>query len=454
MIDQLATAALLGAFRGEAAVDRDALAAVLVAPRTARRRAARRRERRRQPADRHADGEPVAVDALVEVGVAGGSCAPPCAPRPDARAVPRPVRAARRARRRRLVATPASSASSSLHNLLASGYEGRGLRHQPAGRGRCSASRPSPTSPSSPTTRSTSSFVCTPASANVGAAAGLRGKGRRAAFVTSAGYGEAGDEGGRAEAELVALGDELGILLAGPNGQGVVSTPVHALRPDRRARTRRPGASASPARAATSCRASSTSPAPRASGVSRAVSAGNAAAVDGRRLPRPTTPTTRRPPSAWPTSRASTTAAALFDALGRGGRRASRWCWSRAGPPRAGRGRPPATPARSPPTTRCSTGRAGPPASPGRRRSRRRSRPPPRSPPSRRRRGPNVVVLTTAGGWGVVTADAIARDRDLRPARAARRPRAPPSTRCCRRDGAATTRSTAPAARRVTPFPT
>jgi acyl-CoA synthetase (NDP forming) len=27
--------------------------------------------------------------------------------------------------------------------------------------------------------------------------------------------------------------------------------------------------------------------------------------------------------------------------------------------------------------------------------------------------GPRVVVLTTAGGWGVVTADAIARDRDL-----------------------------------------
>ncbi len=27
--------------------------------------------------------------------------------------------------------------------------------------------------------------------------------------------------------------------------------------------------------------------------------------------------------------------------------------------------------------------------------------------------GPNVVVLTTAGGWGVVTADAITRDRDL-----------------------------------------
>ena len=33
--------------------------------------------------------------------------------------------------------------------------------------------------------------------------------------------------------------DELGILLAGPNGQGVVSTPVHAVRADRRARPAR-----------------------------------------------------------------------------------------------------------------------------------------------------------------------------------------------------------------------
>ena len=36
--------------------------------------------------------------------------------------------------------------------------------------------------------------------------------------------------------------------------------------------------------------------------------------------------------------------------------------------------------------------------------------------------GPNVVVLTTAGGWGVVTADAIARDGDLRLLGPARRP--------------------------------
>ena len=54
------------------------------------------------------------------------------------------------------------------------------------------------------------------------------------------------------------------------------------------------------------------------------------------------------------------------------------------------------------------------PASPGRPPSRRRSRRRPRSPRSRCPTGPNVVVLTTAGGWGVVTADAIARDGDLR----------------------------------------
>src|SRR5262249_51874355 len=42
----------------------------------------------------------------------------------------------------------------------------------------------------------------------------------------SAGYGEAGDSGRHAEAELVQAADDLGLLLAGPNGQGVVSTPA------------------------------------------------------------------------------------------------------------------------------------------------------------------------------------------------------------------------------------
>lgn len=70
-------------------------------------------------------------------------------------------------------------------------------------------------------------FVCTPASANPDLLRACAAKGIKAAFLTSAGYGEAGEEGRRAERELVALADELGILLAGPNGQGVVSTPAN-----------------------------------------------------------------------------------------------------------------------------------------------------------------------------------------------------------------------------------
>jgi acyl-CoA synthetase (NDP forming) len=69
-------------------------------------------------------------------------------------------------------------------------------------------------------------FVCTPAAANADLLRAAAAKGITAAFVTSAGYGEAGPEGRQAETELVALAHELGMLLAGPNGQGVVSTPA------------------------------------------------------------------------------------------------------------------------------------------------------------------------------------------------------------------------------------
>ena len=105
-------------------------------------------------------------------------------------------------------------------------------------------------------------------------------EGVRAAFLTSAGYGEAGDDGpaGRS-ASWSRSRDELGILLAGPNGQGVVSTPARlcaqivAPEPARRAGSR------SRASRATSSRRSRTGPTQTGVGVSRAVSAGNAAAV-------------------------------------------------------------------------------------------------------------------------------------------------------------------------------
>ena len=51
-------------------------------------------------------------------------------------------------------------------------------------------------------------------------------RGIEAAFITSAGYGEAGEEGRDGRAGPGRPGRRLGVLVAGPNGQGVVSTPV------------------------------------------------------------------------------------------------------------------------------------------------------------------------------------------------------------------------------------
>ena len=81
-------------------------------------------------------------------------------------------------------------------------------------------------------------------------------RGIRAAFITSAGYGEAGDEGRRAEADLVALADELGCCSPDPNGQGLVSTPRQLVRADRGAVPAARVGSRSRASRATSCRRS------------------------------------------------------------------------------------------------------------------------------------------------------------------------------------------------------
>ncbi|MBI2708407.1 MAG: CoA-binding protein [Actinobacteria bacterium] len=113
----------------------------------------------------------------------------------------------------------------SLHNLLAAGYSGRVF----------ATNREGVEVLGVPTARGVEElpdgaadlvFVCTPASANPDLLRACAAKGVRAAFLTSAGYGEAGAQGRRAQDDLVALADEVGILLAGPNGQGVVSTPA------------------------------------------------------------------------------------------------------------------------------------------------------------------------------------------------------------------------------------
>jgi acetyltransferase len=69
-------------------------------------------------------------------------------------------------------------------------------------------------------------FFCTPASSNEQLLKQCAQLGISSAFIASAGYRESGESGEVAEASLLSLANSLGMLIAGPNGQGVVSTPA------------------------------------------------------------------------------------------------------------------------------------------------------------------------------------------------------------------------------------
>ena len=224
--DRLATRALLGAFRGEPAIDRDALARVLLG-------LSRLAQERADVASVDLNplivrgGVPLAVDALVEL-------LPEPEPAPPPRARPSDAEVLERFRplfhpRGIIVAGasthPAKFGFVALHNLRRFGYAGRLF----------AVNRDGGDVLGQPTVRTVDEipdgaadlvFVCTPNQANVDLLRACAKKGVRAAFVASGGYGEAGEQGRALERELVAVANSLGILLAGPNGQGVISTPV------------------------------------------------------------------------------------------------------------------------------------------------------------------------------------------------------------------------------------
>jgi acetyltransferase len=75
-----------------------------------------------------------------------------------------------------------------------------------------------------PSGRADLAFICTPTMVNEALVRACHRIGVRAAFVASGGYAESGEDGAALERQLIAAADELGIVLAGPNGQGVVST--------------------------------------------------------------------------------------------------------------------------------------------------------------------------------------------------------------------------------------
>jgi acyl-CoA synthetase (NDP forming) len=419
MIDALATQRLLGPFRGEAAVDRAALTAVLVG---LGRLAAERADVVSvdvNPLIVRPDGTPVAVDALVEVGEVGevGEVAEMDADSGlPATARSRPSAEAFGAlfEPRAVLVTGASSHPGkfgfvSLHNLLAAGYAGGVYATNLQGE-EVLGVRTVADIADLPDGAIDLAFVCTPASANPGILKACAAKGIRAAFLTSAGYGEAGEEGRAAEAGLVAIADELGILLAGPNGQGVVSTPARLC-----AQIVAPYPPAGRIGVASQSGnfVSSFMNLARATGVgiSRAVSAGNAAAVsvadyldfyaddpatavglaylegitDGRALMSRLAGAAARKPlvllKGGATEGGARAAASHTGALAADDKVFDGACRA-AGITRA-----------------MSVDEAFEAAATFA------TQPSPS--------GPNVVVLTTAGGWGVVTADAVTRDRDL-----------------------------------------
>ena len=407
MIDGLATQRLLGPFRGEAPVSRHHLVDLLVG---LGRLATERPDVQSvdvNPLIVTPAGVPIAVDALVELGEPHVAH-PPMRPRPDDdrfRALFEP---------KGVLITGASTHPGkfgfvSLHNLLASGYEGAVHATNLQGE-EVLGIRTVTDIDQVPDGEVDLVFVCTPAATNPDILRACAAKGIRAAFLTSAGYGEAGEEGRRAEAELVALADELGILLAGPNGQGVVSTPAHLC-----AQIVAPYPPAGRIGVASQSGnfVSSFLNLARASGVgvSRAVSAGNAAATGVADYL-----------DYYADDAATAVGLAYVEGITDGAGLMSRLAGAAARKPlvllkggaTAGGARAAAShtgalaaddkvfdgACRAAGITRAMSVEEAFEAA-----ATFATQPLPA--------GPNVVVLTTAGGWGVVTADAITRDPDL-----------------------------------------
>jgi len=404
MIDDLSTRKLLDEFRGDAAVDRRALVDVL----TGLSRLALERPDVASvdvnPLIVDRSGRPVAVDALVEIGTVDAESS-------NARPTPTSEQFAALFEPRGVLVTGASTHPGkfgfvSLHNILAAGYRGGVFGTNLQGE-EVLGIRTVADIAALPDDAIDLVFVCTPAAANPDLLRACAAKGVRAAFLTSAGYGEAGEEGRRAEDELVRLADELGILLAGPNGQGVVSTPASLC-----AQIVAPYPPAGRIGVASQSGnfVSSFMNYARASGVgiSRAVSAGNAAAVsvadylgyyaddpatavglaylegisDGRALMRRLASAAAHKPlvivKGGATEGGAKAAASHTGALAADDKVFDGWC-------------------RAIGVTRAATVEEAYEAA-----ATFATQPLPA--------GPNTVVLTTAGGWGVVTSDAITRD--------------------------------------------
>jgi acetyltransferase len=171
-------------------------------------------------------GKPIAVDALVALGTSAP--APRSTPRSDAAAALarfRPLFEPRGVVVAGASSHPGKFGFVALHNLLRFGYAGEVFAINRDGND--VLGRPTLRDIAEvPAGRADLLFVCTPRDANLPLVRAAAERGVRAAFVASGGYSESGAEGAAAERALVAEAERLGVLLVGPNGQGLISTPA------------------------------------------------------------------------------------------------------------------------------------------------------------------------------------------------------------------------------------
>jgi acetyltransferase len=222
MADGLRSQRLLGPFRGEPAVDLDALARILVG---LGRLGVERPDVESVDVNPLIvrDGIPVAVDALVVLGAA--TPVPEASPASDAAVLERfrPLFHPRGVIVAGVSSHPGKFGFVAFHNLRRYGYRGAlfGLNRD---RTEVLGERTCRDVSEVPANAADLVFVCTPNSANAALLRSCAARGVRAAFVASGGYAEADAAGKALERELVATADEVGIILAGPNGQGLIST--------------------------------------------------------------------------------------------------------------------------------------------------------------------------------------------------------------------------------------
>ena len=121
-------------------------------------------------------------------------------------------------------------------------------------------------------------LICTPPQTCADILRSAANRGIGAAFIASGGFREAGAEGARVEEELIGLARSLGMTVAGPNGQGLISTPAK-LAAQIVAPVPPPGPIAVASQSGNLVSAFMNYAAHSGVGISRAVSAGNAAMV-------------------------------------------------------------------------------------------------------------------------------------------------------------------------------